>query len=1055
MRRVVRLAVAASITWGCTCQAGRAAEPAQARQILEAAGIHGGLIVHLHCGDGKLTAALHAGDGFLVHGLDADVKNVEAARKHIRSLGLYGKVSVEHWTGNRLPYVDNLVNLLVAEDLGGAASAEVMRVLSPLGVAYLRGKNGAWTKTVKPWPADIDQWQQYLHDADNNAVAHDSTVGPPRHLQWVAEPQWSRSHLGLASVTSMVSSQGRLFGIEDQGSAEHPALPGKFALVARDAFNGVLLWQHSFPDWEPVTRHIKSTPVQLQRRLAAIGHTVYCTPGFSAPVTALDAATGRIIRSYEGTERTQEFAFDRGVLYLVVGDRMNSYGEGKEYRDFGGSGFSPAAYGQEALNLPDPKCSLVALQADSGRRLWEKSGSDTQGYQACSLAIRGQCAAYCTAEAVVCLDRTTGRQMWRVREKVSMPKGDRNTSGAGPTLVISENAVYVADAKTLMAYALQDGKKMWAGTSQLNYHKPPDVFLAAGAVWTGRTAGLEGYDPQTGKVLKTIPQAMTGPMGHDRCYRNRITDHFCINTKTGGSDFLRLDIGQEFPNPWVRGTCGMGVLPCNGLLYAPPPACSCCNWVMLNALNALAPEPGLKSSAQPIQVETTARLEKGPAYAVASNPQSPIPNPSDWPTYRHDAGRSGITKARVPAELKRHWEARLTTRASAPVIAAGKVFAADIDAHTICALDASDGHVIWSYTTGGRVDSPPTYYQGLLLFGSSDGWVYCLRASDGALAWRFRDLPADRLICAYGQLESAWPVSGSILVKDDVAYFAAGRNSFLDGGIFLYGLDPQTGRVIYQRRMYGPYDAEGHPIITRIAGGSEIEGFKADVFLTDGQLLYLRQQAFKPDLSPLGPEEVTRPHLIPSAGFLEAIPHHRTFWTIDTTIRYDLSVPQGNNPHGDLLVMDGSRFYEVRGYPPGRTYTFDPRPNGYTLFAGVYARPVKAETVTTGKNSKKKISRSSSERWSCGVPLTGKAMALAANVLFVAGTAVAFPAEDLHQAYEGRMGGVLWAASAETGKKMAEYKLDAAPVWDGMAAADGRLFISTMDGKVLCLGDAK
>ena len=75
------------------------------------------------------------------------------------------------------------------------------------------------------------------------------------------------------------------------------------------------------------------------------------------------------------------------------------------------------------------------------------------------------------------------------------------------------------------------------------------------------------------------------------------------------------------------------------------------------------------------------------------------------------------------------------------MIAAGKVFVADVDAHAVCALDAADGHSLWSYTAGARVDSPPTYYQGLLLFGSRDGWAYCLRAADGALVWRFNGLP--------------------------------------------------------------------------------------------------------------------------------------------------------------------------------------------------------------------------------------------------------------------------------------------------------------------------
>ena len=109
-----------------------------AQQILKDTGVAGGLIVHLGCGDGRLTTALRAGNSFLVQGLDADPKNVEAAREHVRSLGLYGGVSVEQWSGKRLPYVDNLVNLVVAEDLGNAPLDEVMRVLARLGVTCVK-----------------------------------------------------------------------------------------------------------------------------------------------------------------------------------------------------------------------------------------------------------------------------------------------------------------------------------------------------------------------------------------------------------------------------------------------------------------------------------------------------------------------------------------------------------------------------------------------------------------------------------------------------------------------------------------------------------------------------------------------------------------------------------------------------------------------------------------------------------------------------------------------------------------------------------------------------
>ena len=87
---------------------------AHAREIQDATGVKGGLIVHVGCGDGTLTAALRTSDGFIVHGLDTDAANIAAARQHIQSLGLYGPVSVETWSGKRLPYADNLVNLVVS-----------------------------------------------------------------------------------------------------------------------------------------------------------------------------------------------------------------------------------------------------------------------------------------------------------------------------------------------------------------------------------------------------------------------------------------------------------------------------------------------------------------------------------------------------------------------------------------------------------------------------------------------------------------------------------------------------------------------------------------------------------------------------------------------------------------------------------------------------------------------------------------------------------------------------------------------------------------------------
>ncbi|MHC4405964.1 MAG: methyltransferase domain-containing protein, partial [Planctomycetota bacterium] len=156
--------------------------PAAAREavdVLERSGVKGGLIVHLGCSDGELTARLRAGE----QGLDTSEAAVAAARRRLRSQGVYGPVSVDLWDGKHLPYADNLVNLIVADASPGASEHEVVRVLAPRGVLLVR-REGQWRKTIKPWPEEIDEWTHYFHGSDGNPVAQDTAVGPPERLQW-------------------------------------------------------------------------------------------------------------------------------------------------------------------------------------------------------------------------------------------------------------------------------------------------------------------------------------------------------------------------------------------------------------------------------------------------------------------------------------------------------------------------------------------------------------------------------------------------------------------------------------------------------------------------------------------------------------------------------------------------------------------------------------------------------------------------------------------------------------------------------------------------------
>ena len=74
------------------------------------------------------------------------------------------------------------------------------------------------------------------------------------------------------------------------------------------------------------------------------------------------------------------------------------------------------------------------------------------------------------------------------------------------------------------------------------------------------------------------------------------------------------------------------------------------------------------------------------------------------------------------------------------------------------------------------------------------------------------------------------------------------------------------------------------------------------------------------------------------------------------------------------------------------------------------------------------------------------------KALLVAGWPDVIDPKDPFAAVEGRTGGVLWVLAADDGKKLAAHKLGAPPVFDGLIAAGGRLYMATTDGKVICLG---
>jgi len=1028
-------------------------------------------------------------------------------------------LDIANVSGGRLPYADNLVNLVVVSDLESqVAGGELERVLCPGGVAVRigSGTGGAKPETIvrKPWPDAMDEWTHFHHDPQGTMVGGDTAIGPPRRIQWLAGPKWLRNHDFMSSMHAMVSAGGRVFYVMDEGLRNHIFLPARWTLIARDAFNGTVLWKQPLPDWHPNNWPLKSGPGHYPRKLVAVGDRVYVAAGLTEPVRAYDAATGELVRTYEGTKPTQEILLSGrrygqqsrqsentphspnarttnranvskhsladGVLYLLVDPDIppvDYRAESTNYKEIG------RANSGWAWNSERPQRVVTAVEADSGRVLWQH----TARVAPLTLTVGGDRVFYHNGAGLVAIDRGTGKEQW-----TTFGLGVKGVSTGGTLRVVySDGVVLFAAGTKLSAFAAQDGAPLWNGSlMKTSHHCPEDLFVIDGAIWSVNTGKpqesgthFKVMDLRTGEIEKDfVAENLPGFPMHPRCYPSRATTKY-IMTNGMGTEFYRVGGDSVDINNFVRGSCIYGVMPSNGLLYKPPDTCACYYQSKLEYLCALAP----KSPDGERLVPENERLEKGPAYGKLSalQPSASSLQPSDdWPMYRRDSARNGFNPADLPADLKRSWTVKLDGRLTQPVVARAKVFVVAIDRHTLYALDSETGTTAWQYTTGGRIDSAPTVHNNAVLFGSADGWLYCLDAADGRLAWRYLVAPGSKRIVSYEQVESAWPVSGSVIVHDGVVYALAGRNMFFDGGLRLVRLDASTGRLVSESVMDENDPHTGKNLQTLIAK-KYMPVANADLLSCDGQYVYMQSQKFSLAGKRLGIAPADRDaqggrHLFCQTGLLDDIWYHRSYWIYGATCGEGWGAyanPRKSNPCGRIMVLDDTRAYAFRSEPLGNM--LHPRTT-YRLYAcdkepALASQPKPA--VGDGKRAKRARRRAKESSGSIGgckvhwqlesLPLLVNAMTLCGENLFVAGppdvadeTAMLgfLPGADddinrqlqeQNAAWLGKKGGLLWVVSAKDGRKLAQYRADSFPVFDGMSAAAGGLYLSQIDGSIV------
>ena len=943
----------------------------------------GGLVVLLGCDELPLAKRL-AGQ-HLVHIIDRDAAKIQAAQKELHEAGLYGLVSAEVVASyERLPYTEDIVNqLFIGPAAGNLEKKEALRVTCPGGRIYrwMQGLSAGYRgylPTEKPWPAEMDTWSHPRHGANNNPVSKDLAVGPARRVRWVTGPQ--------QEISNMVTAGGRNYYA---------------GVLVRDSFNGLKLWDTALKP-SPARGGFGAPFVSNAMLPVATSHGLYVIN--DGKLLALNGVDGKIVREYKSA----------GVpTTLLVVD--------------GATGARNAG----SLLIAIDKAGITAVNAVEDKALWKFVAVEPRFVVADTKGVYFVHGASNAAEPqLVALD-DNGKPKWQAGDPPWLPKV-RNLVCRGDLLVcevstLSDdkpgNAIHVLDAAT--------GKELWNREfiPGMTHKKQARAMFAGELLWTLEVNSCCGLDPRTGE------QRYKYPAGNGHCFPPVATDRYLF---AGELDMTDLQSGKVDANRITKGACSRdaGWIPANGLIYTAPKHCIC--WPMLRDYSALAPE----RSEGPATADITPAKFVPELGTATPWTDAPALTDADWPVYRHDVWRSASTAADVSEKLAVRWTTKLGDRPQGavaddwrgnyfvrgpvgpPVVAYGRVYVTRPDMHEVVALDAASGKPAWRFTANGRVDTAPTIHDGRCMFGCKSGWVYCLNAKTGELLWRLRAAPVDERIVAYGQLESPWPVPGSVLVADGVAYFAAGRQSLADGGILVFAVNPADGKPLWVQRL-------GSVPQTKFYDSSGLEFDNFDLLHREGDRIAMSRWYFdmkdgsmtleaKSGFAKVG--TVGGSVMVPRGTWSYAPRNETEHWKERPYVR-PLSVFRGN---ALFTCSQDRKTVFRRDFALGNGEKFDA-----DWFKGweTYARARKGGELWQSQRL------AANPQWTAtpgDAPIAG--MVLTPERLFVATSA-----------------GKLAAVSTADGRVLATLGVPAV-TWDSLAAGGGQLFLSTPSGDVVCVG---
>lgn len=1038
-----------------------------ARDIFDTTGTQRGLFV-VAADDVKLAKELAQAQPVVVFIAAPDAK-VAALRAELVAANLHGRVTVGSLRGSRLPLIDNLAAVMI--DPGGKIDTkEAMRVVRPLGHLH-SGK----TATQKPWAKGADNWGQYHYNAAMTDRSNDMLAGPARGIQWLAgDNSIQPAKMGVRVVGSLIVQ------VEERG------------IVVRDAFSGLPVWRR--PELKPSNRYAFLAD---EKRLYLIPRANSRNPIYPPHMTAIDLKTGKNILEY-----------DQGIKlgWAVVG---HSYAENKKLEKTDRSTAKKnAERAKKSLDAVQARLAdgvllqtihnkMIALEADTGKKLWEKNVTgvvevtDRKGPRKVShywhhpmildgrvYAVEGETTPSWSythwpmgaVRVVHCLDLKTGKSLWTWNwpSKLGKIPAAYNMTPVGDWLGLTLRTGRFAKGPTGLLFVKRDGSTCkHAGSSPYGKeigggHSHTRMMYVGDKVWIHHTTKPQGTidlsEPgdkaKWGQEFTKLPR----PVG---CTVMRATPKYIFGSLT---TYAVSDSRIHHTNA-ARSVCDVGAIPAAGMTFITPTQCFCAPY--LPGFKAF--HPRLFEGVQQIE-----RLESG-----AAKPAAKSDAPADWPMYMANARRGNWTSATLPKKLKQLWaikpaieeakhpivgEWRDNWYTQGPVtsvsISEGAAVFGLIDRQQVISIDAASGELKWRQIVDGRVDTAPTIRKGVVYVGTRNGWIYALNRDSGKLIWRFFAAPRTEKLMTFGQLESRWPLFGSVLVDNDGVWAFAGRHNDTDAGLWWWNLDAITGKTLGSGRL-GSDTLPASVVGVRGRSDKLLSGANSPV-ISDGKLMFMPGIYLEKTERKLVAFDIRR---------REGSGGEHAWWA--DNFKYDIVVPGNQGLVFDYTQMGGYKM-PYYGHTQAPVYAYD---GNRFLHAGGTTREQhrggdrggrRTEITRFRKYDKlREVPHKIPERAARGVKMKvgneviwkgayHESDGTGLGGLAVAGDAVlvGFSVENRdHWRAAKVMPHRLRTFDFETGKKRQDdLALPAKPILHGVTAGAGRVFVVCQDGSIVCFG---